>query len=386
MQESYPYFLKRLVMKNKVAIILGTRPEAIKLIPIYLEMKKSDIFIPVLISTGQHSEMLKQIFLFFEIKPDIELNVMTKNQTLASLTGALFINLENIFKENIFNFTCVQGDTTTAFVAAMSSFYYNVKVIHIEAGLRTNDKKLPFPEELNRQMIGKIADIHFTPTKNATFNLMKENIINNVAEVGNPVIDSLFLAKEKIYNNILDYEKKFMSLIDKKKKLILVTGHRRENFGKGFEEICNTLGYIAERYEKIEIIYPVHLNPNVQEVVYRKLNKYDNIHLLSPLSYDELIYIMSKSWLVMTDSGGIQEEAPSLDIPVIVMRNKTERVESIEAGCSVLGGTTMLSILKQFNMIFNSLTIYENMKNKINPYGQGNASKKIVDYLKNIAK
>ena len=369
-------------MKTKVAIILGTRPEAIKLIPIYLELKINDYFEPVLISTGQHASMLKQIFDFFEVKPDIDLQVMQENQTLSSLTSILFDSIGKVFEENKFDFVLVQGDTTTAFVGAVSSLYHKFTLAHVEAGLRTYDKWAPFPEESNRQMIGAVADIHFTPTQTATECLANENIINNVVQVGNSVIDSLLIAKEKIEKNKIKYENRFSSLIDRDKKIILVTGYRRESFGKGFEEICKALATIAENHPEFQIIYPVHMNPNVQKVVYETLGKYKNIKLIDPLPYDELIYIMSQSWLIMTDSGGIQEEAPTLNIPLIVMRDTTERMEGIEAGCSVLSGTSSDKTLKEFYKVIDSHKLYKKMAASLNPYGQGNTSELIVEYLK----
>lgn len=366
---------------EKVAIILGTRPEAIKLIPIYLEFKKSAQFKPVLISTGQHKTMLEQIFDFFEIKPDIELDVMQPNQTLSSLSAILFEKIGELFKNSDYDFVFVQGDTTTAFVGAMSAFYQKIPVAHVEAGLRTYNKYSPFPEEVNRELIGKIATIHFTPTKTASENLYKENIVKNVYCVGNSVIDSLLLAKEKVEKNRQKYLSVFEN-INLNKKVILVTGHRRESFGKGFEEICNALAEIAKKHEDIEIVYPVHLNPNVKEVVYKKLSQYKNIKLINPLPYDELIFLMSNSWLVMTDSGGIQEEAPAFDIPVIVMRDTTERMEGVEANCSVLGSTNSKKILEKFYEIYNSNENYLKMVRCQNPYGDGTTSKQIVEILK----
>lgn len=369
-------------MKNSVAIVLGTRPEAIKLIPIYLELKASRYFKPVLVSTGQHTTMLKQIFDFFEIQPDIELNVMSLNQTLSSLTAVLFEKIGVVFKDNTYDFVMVQGDTTTAFVTAVSSHYYKYRLIHIEAGLRTQDKWAPFPEEANRRMIGSITDLHFAATQMAVDNLAKENIRDNVFLVGNSVIDSLLLTKKKIELNEDRYKKKFLGIIDSTKKNILVTGHRRESFGHGFEQICLALAEIAEENENCQIIYPVHLNPNIQEVIYSSLKKYNNITLLDPLPYDELIYVMSNCWLIMTDSGGIQEEAPSLNIPLIVMRDKTEREEGIHIGCSVLGGTEAKSIIKQFNKILYSEDLYRKMQVAKNPYGDGATANKIVNLLK----
>ena len=368
---------------NKIAIILGTRPEAIKLIPIYLELKKHASFKTTLISTGQHASMLKQIFGFFEIKPDIELNLMRNNQTLSALTSALFDKVGSIFEKHHFDFVLVQGDTTTAFVSAVSAFYYKFTVAHVEAGLRTYNKFSPYPEESNRQMISTIADIHFTPTSIASHNLKKENITKNVIEVGNSVIDSLLLAKQKIEKNKTYYENIFAPIIQKDKKIILVTGHRRESFGKGFEEICEALASITNKYPEFQIIYPVHLNPNVQKIIHDRLSKFEAIKLIEPLPYDQLVYLMARSWLIMTDSGGIQEEAPTLNVPVIVMRQTTERMEGIHNGCSILGGVTKISILQQFNNILNSEILYQKMIDSPNPYGQGDTSEQIVGYLKN---
>ncbi|WP_345987986.1 UDP-N-acetylglucosamine 2-epimerase (non-hydrolyzing) [Sulfurimonas sp. HSL1-2] len=370
-------------MKNKIAIILGTRPEAIKLIPIYLELKRSENFEPVLISTGQHESMLQQIFDFFAVQPDFKLNVMEPNQTLSGLTSKLFREIGAHFSEHQYAYVMVQGDTTTAFVGAVSALYYKYKIVHVEAGLRTHDKWAPFPEESNRRMIGSIADIHFAATLPAVENLKNENITENVVLVGNSVIDSLLLAKQKIEQDIGHYERQFVSITEGQ-KTILVTGHRRESFGKGFEQICLALATIAEQNPDIQIIYPVHLNPNIQEVVYRLLDGYANIRLIEPLPYDELVYLMMKSWMVLTDSGGIQEEAPTLNVPLIVMRNTTERSEGITSGCSVLGGTDAEKILGAFNDIKNSEERYNRMAKADNPYGDGTTSKKIVGFLASI--
>jgi UDP-N-acetylglucosamine 2-epimerase (non-hydrolysing) len=368
-------------MKNKVAVILGTRPEAIKLIPIYLELKKSRSFEPVLISTGQHAAMLQQIFEFFAIAPDYELNVMVSNQNLSNLTAKLFQELGAHFSGHPYDLVLVQGDTTTAFVGAVSALYFKYKIAHVEAGLRTFDKWAPFPEESNRRMIGSVADIHFAATQTSVENLNQENITENVFLVGNSVIDSLLLARQKVEKKLDFYKHRFADVIETGKKVILVTGHRRESFGEGFEQICLALATIAEQQADIQIIYPVHLNPNIQEVVYHSLGQYKNIRLIDPLPYDELIYLMGQSWLILTDSGGIQEEAPTLNIPLIVMRNTTERTEGLASGCSVLGGTNASLILEQFNKIFNSEAVYQQMANAPNPYGDGTTSKQIVAHL-----
>ena len=371
-------------MKNKIAIILGTRPEAIKLIPIYLELKKSELFEPVLISTGQHESMLNQIFSFFDVEADMNLNVMQPNQSLTSLTSVLLEKISNVFETNTFDMVLVQGDTTTAFVGALCAHYFHIKIAHVEAGLRTYNKWAPFPEESNRKMISVLADIHFTPTKLATRALEKENVLSNVVEVGNSVIDSLFLTQKIIRRRSEYYRKKFSDLLIENRKVILVTGHRRESFGKGFEEICNALANIAENNPNLLLIYPVHMNPNVHSVVHKTLSFYKNIHLINPLPYDELVYIMQNSWLIMTDSGGIQEEAPSVNVPVIVMRETTERQEGIDAGCCILAGTTTRSILKQFRKIQKSDEIYKKMSLSQNPYGDGETSKRIVKHISNF--
>ena len=368
-------------MKSKIAIILGTRPEAIKLIPIYLELKNSNDFEPLLISTGQHASMLEQIFTLFEVKPDIELSVMQPNQTLSSLTSVLFDKIGHLFANQKFDYVFVQGDTTTAYVSAVSSHYFQYKLVHVEAGLRTHDKWAPFPEEANRKMIGSIADIHFAATDRAVNNLKNENITNHVYMVGNSVIDSLLLTIHKISKRQDFYIDKFLNILDDNKKTILVTGHRRESFGKGFKQICLALKTIAEQNKNCQIIYPVHLNPNIQNIVYDSLSKHENIHLIAPLPYDELVYIMSNSWLIITDSGGIQEEAPSLNVPLIVMRDKTERQEGIESGCSILGGTKTHSILVEFDKIMKSKSYYQKMAVAENPYGRGDTSKSILKAL-----
>jgi len=370
-------------MKIKVAIVLGTRPEAIKLVPVYLELKKNSAFDVTLISTGQHASMLRQIFDFFGIIPDVELDVMQPNQTLSSLTSILFNKIGEFFVDNRFDYVLVQGDTTTAFVAAVSAHYYKFSLVHVEAGLRTNNKWAPFPEECNRKMISAIADIHFTPTEMASDNLRMEKITDNVIDVGNTIIDSLLLTISAIDKNKEKYEKKLSALINADKKTILVTGHRRESFDKGLGEISKALLSIVDNYPDTRIIYPVHMNPNVRKIVHAKLGKNENIKLIDPMPYDELIYIMRKCWLVMTDSGGIQEEAPTLNLPVIVMRDSTERMEAVENGCSLLSGTSSENILTQFERIIGSSELYEKMAVCVNPYGKGGASRLIVEFLEN---
>ena len=363
-------------------IVLGTRPEAIKLIPVYLACKNYPNLETILVSTGQHREMLDQIFGFFGTRPDIDLSVMTKNQTLSSLTSTLFTRLDEIATKMQPDCIVVQGDTTTAMVASMLGFYHQTQVAHVEAGLRTGNKFSPFPEEVNRRIIGITADIHFTPTGSATKALELEGV-NNIFQVGNTVVDSLLLCYEKVNESISKYINKFSHFLQDQKKMVLITGHRRESFGRGFESICLALSTLAQKYSELQFVYPVHLNPNVRTVVYEKLKKNNNIFLIDPLPYDELVYIMSKSCIILSDSGGIQEEAPSLNVPLIVLRDTTERPEGIEAGCSVLAGTDHINIINAFESIYGSKDLYDKMSNVENPYGDGKSSERIAKILDN---
>lgn len=365
-------------MKRQIAIVIGTRPEAIKLIPLYLEMQQSSVLQPVLISTGQHKEMLDQIFTFFDIQPDVALEVMTQGQTLTSLTAKLIVALGETFDQFELDTVVVQGDTTTAFTAGLVAYYRQIKVAHVEAGLRTYDIYSPFPEEVNRKLIAGFATYNFAPTAKAV-NALELERLGGIHLVGNTVIDSLLLCHAKLKQQWSIYEQKFASL--QGKKLVLVTGHRRESFGGGFENICNAIKTLALKYADWHFVYPVHLNPNVQQIVYTLLDGIDNVELIDPLPYDELIYIMSTSKMVLTDSGGIQEEAPTFDIPIVVMRNKTERQEGVEAGCAVLAGTTKEGIVDAFSAIIDDPAIYANMAAAPNPYGDGTTSLQIVNIL-----
>lgn len=370
-------------MKKKIAIFLGTRPEAIKLIPVYTALKKSSNLSPILVSTGQHKEMLDIIFDFFQVKPDYELNVMTANQSLALLTSKLFQEISRWYSPDIAAIM-VQGDTTTAMVAGMIGFYNQTKIIHVEAGLRTYDKHSPFPEEINRRIIGLIADINFAPTDKAKRTLEAENA-SNIYNVGNTVVDSLMASQVKILSDESAYIGKFSYLWENKsQKIILITGHRRESFGKGLEHICEAILYLALKYKELNFVYPVHLNPNIQTVVYRKLGNHSNIFLIDPLPYDELIYIMNRSYIILTDSGGIQEEAPSFGIPLIVMRNNTERPEGIDSGCAVLSGTTSDGIIANFEKIYTNPALYKKMSNTPNPYGDGKSATRIKEILEDF--
>lgn len=371
------------MIKKKILVVFGTRPEAIKMAPIIAELKKQDFNYKVCF-TGQHKELVLPILNFFEIKPDYELNIMQPNQTLYTLTSKVLLEIKQVFEEYLPDLVLVHGDTTTAFTVSLAAFYSNIKIGHIEAGLRTGDLTSPFPEEANRNLISKLASYHFAPTKFNYENLLRENINpTNVLITGNTVIDALYYAVNKIANcpeDLLIFD----DYLKNNNKLILVTGHRRENFGDGFLNICESLKQIAIQNPEVLIIYPVHLNPNVQEPVNKILGNISNIYLLPPLNYDSFIFLMKNSFLILTDSGGVQEEAPSLGIPVLVMRNNTERQEAIDAGTVKLVGTDVELIVSNVNSLLIDEKKYLDMKNAINPYGDGLASLRIIEFIKSF--
>ena len=372
---------------KKILFIFGTRPEAIKLAPLIKEFQvHSNIFSVKVCVTGQHREMLKQVLNFFSIRPDYDLNLMKPNQSLYSLTANISESLEDILNEFEPDLIFVQGDTTTAFAGALAGFYNKIKIAHIEAGLRSGSKYSPFPEEINRVLVGHIADFHFAPTEKARANLYNEGIKEHVWVVGNTVIDALYLGldiikkDEKLNSEIESY---FYSKINiQNSKLILVTGHRRESFGEPFRNICFALKKIADTFPDVEIVYPVHLNPNVRKPVNEILKGHPRIHLIEPLDYPYLIWLMSKSYLVLTDSGGIQEEAPSLGKPVLVMRDVTERIEGINAGTAKLVGTDAEMIFFNTVKLIEDSEEYNRMARAVNPYGDGNTSLKIIQIFK----
>lgn len=375
--------------KKKISVIFGTRPEAIKLAPVILELKKHNDFEVNICVTAQHREMLDQVLEVFDIKPDVDLNLMKTNQTLANLTSATIKLLDNYFVENKPDLLLVQGDTTTVFAASLAAFYNKVKIAHVEAGLRTWNMLSPYPEEMNRVLTSRLAEIHFAPTEWSKNNLLKEGISEEkIFITGNTVIDSLFIALEKIKqlkpsilglpNNSLD---KFNG-----KKLVLITGHRRENFGNGFENICDAISYLSSKFEDTVFIYPVHLNPNVQEPVKRILGieQKSNLFLIEPLSYLSFVALMHRADVILTDSGGVQEEAPSLGKPILVMRDTTERPEGIEAGCVKLIGTNKGSIIKAVSELILNKKNISNQVNIINPYGDGKSSLKIYEIISKL--
>ena len=371
--------------------------------PVILELAKHpDRVQNVVCVTAQHRQMLDQVLDIFHIKPDFDLNLMEKNQTLAGLTAKVMTSLDPLLEDIKPDWVLVQGDTTTVMTASLAAFYHNIKVGHIEAGLRTSNKRAPFPEEINRRVASVLADLHFAPTERAREALLSEGIPDeNISVTGNTVIDALLTALEDIRSNSNGSEsaRYFSDLIPSlspvfdlsypltlNPRLILVTGHRRESFGKPFEEICLALRDIVQLFPDVHIIYPVHLNPNVREPVYRILNDVAQIHLIEPLSYLPFLYLMDKSYCILTDSGGIQEEAPSLGKPVLVIRETTERPEGIEAGCSVLAGVTRDSIVNLTRRLLTDEAMYARMSHARNPYGDGHAAERIVERLINAGK
>ena len=378
--------------KIKVLISLGTRPEGIKMAPVIKEIQKNPQKLDLVVcSTGQHKEMLGQVTDFFEIKPDIELNVMTFGQSLSMLSSKIIGAMEEVFNKVLPDIVLVQGDTTTAFLTAFIAFYQKIKIGHVEAGLRTYNKYSPFPEEINRQLISKIADLHFAPTKNTYENLKKEGINeSSIILTGNTVVDAINWGINKIENKreeeISEDVKYLADLVDKDKKIILVTMHRRESFGEDVVNISKALKLIAQKYKNINIVYPVHLNPNVSGPVNEILGNIKNIKLIKPLSYEPFLWLMNKSYFIITDSGGVQEEAPTLKKPVLVIRKFTERNESVELGISKLIGTDMDAIINNTSLLLDSELEYKKMIAGSNPYGDGKASERIVSSILNYFK
>ena len=359
----------------KILIIFGTRPEAIKMAPLVLRLRQS-LEVKVCV-TGQHREMLDQVLGLFQIVPDYDLNLMKPNQNLANLTAEVLNGVTQILQKRKFDWVLVQGDTTSTMAGAMAAFYQKVRVGHVEAGLRTYNLNSPFPEELNRQVTSKMAQLHFAPTAESKQNLLKEGFSeNNISITGNTVIDALHWVLE--HSTPLDLA---LPIDLQQSRMILVTGHRRENFGEGFQQICEALQTIALQQPDVQIVYPVHLNPNVLEPVNRILSNLPNIHLLEPLEYPQFVHLMNQSALILTDSGGVQEEAPSLGKPVLVMRDTTERPEAVQAGTVKLVGANQRTIVDETIRLLNDSEAYRKMAFAHNPYGDGTASNKIMDAL-----
>ena len=376
---------------KKVAVLMGTRPEAIKMAPVIKALEASDNLQPIVISTGQHREMLDQVVKVFDIKVDHDLEVMQPDQTLASLTSRLMERTDALLEIIQPDFALVQGDTTTVMIASLACFYRHIPVGHVEAGLRTNNIYSPFPEEVNRRLASPMMALHFAPTKTSEGNLLKENVNKEIIHVtGNTVIDALFMEVERQKNPEIakKINKQLYKDLPKDWKeipYVLITGHRRENFGDGFEKICEALAILAKRYPGHRFIYPVHLNPNVQKPVYSLLKEHDNIFLIPPQNYSVFIALMKHSRLILTDSGGVQEEAPSLGKPVLVMRDTTERPEGLGAGTVKLVGAETKNIVSNATLLLDDKTAYLSMAQANNPYGDGHAADRIAqiisDYL-----
>lgn len=364
---------------KKVMIVFGTRPDAIKMIPLYLELKKHLEFEVKICSTGQHKEMLDQVLEMFKVKPDFDLQIMEPMQTLEGITSKILVKMKELLQNYKPDIVLVHGDTTTGFSTALAAFYQQIKIGHIEAGLRSFDRYSPFPEEMNRILIADLATYHFVPTQQNKLNLMTEGIEENaIIQTGNTVIDVLKYTVEENYHfqnenlNTINYEDN---------KVILVTAHRRENIGKGIENICEALNEITNLYKNVKVVYPVHLNPKVREIVYGILRHNENIILTEPLDVKDLHNLINKVYLVATDSGGIQEEAPSLGKPVLVLRKETERPEAVKAGTVRLVGNEKIDIIREIRNLIDNIDEYESMSKAVNPYGDGNASKYIAEFL-----
>ncbi|MFO7882416.1 MAG: UDP-N-acetylglucosamine 2-epimerase (non-hydrolyzing) [Kosmotogaceae bacterium] len=364
---------------KKIAMIFGTRPEAIKMAPVYLAMKKTD-FKPVIIATAQHREMLDQVLKLFDISPDYDLNIMRDKQSLSSLTSRLISSIDSVFKEEKFDTALVQGDTTSTFTGALVAFFHKCPVGHIEAGLRTNNIFSPFPEEINRRLSSTLANYHFPPTNKARNNLLNEGISNErILVTGNTVIDAL---KWVINNKDYDMKRirKNFDLLDK--KYILLTTHRRESWGKPMRNIMKAVRELLNQEKDLHVVFPVHLNPSVREVVFEELNEEERAILLDPLDYLPFVSVMEGSKIILTDSGGIQEEGPALGKPVLVLRETTERPEAIESETAKLVGTSIKKIVEETTELLHNSKKYERMAKTMNPFGDGKAAIRIIDFLK----
>ena len=378
-----------------ILVVLGTRPEAVKLCPLILALRKAGPFDVRVCSTGQHEQLLDPILDVFDVHPDIALRVMQPGQTLGGLTARLIASLDSCLQHEPSDLVLVQGDTTTAFCGALAAFYHQIPVGHVEAGLRTWDPRSPWPEEINRTLVTPLADLHFAPTEWARNNLLRENVPpERVHVTGNTGIDALFLVRDRVLNAVNSWksanrsagglantalapvEATLQKIADR--RMVLITGHRRENFGPGFEAICHAIRELAQRFPDVSFVYPVHLNPNVQEPVHRLLGAYPNIHLLGPLPYLPFLALMDRAHLILTDSGGVQEEAPSLGKPVLVLRSATERPEGVSAGTVRLVGTDAAAIQQETARLLTDSDAYAAMARAVNPYGDGQACKRIV--------
>jgi len=372
--------------KKRILVVFGTRPEAIKMAPLVNALRKnSTLFETRICVTAQHREMLDQVLSFFNLTPDYDLDLMKSGQSLFSITTDVITRMESVYRSFNPDVVLVHGDTTTSFAASLSAYYCGVSVCHVEAGLRTYNKLAPFPEEINRQLTARIADYHYAPTEFAKSNLLSEGIKEeNVVVTGNTVIDALKQAIVNLDTYSNDEIEQLKSLINVHQPILLVTGHRRENFGDGMINICNALKLLAEKFHQLQIVYPVHLNPNVQNPVGQLLSDIPQVKLIPPASYPAFVWLMSKSTIILTDSGGIQEEGPSIGKPVLVMRNTTERPEAVDAGTVKLVGTNIDKIVGEVSTLLLNTDAYEAMSKAKNPYGDGYAAEYIVNHLNKV--
>lgn len=362
-------------MKRKIICVVGTRPEAIKMAPVILALQKEPWVTVRVLATAQHRQMLDQVNEFFGIKPDIDLNIMRPNQALTTLTARLLLELDDVLRAEKPDAVLVQGDTTTVMTVALACFYHSIPIGHVEAGLRTWDMQNPFPEEANRVIAGKLARWHWAPTEGSRQNLLKDGVLDeNITVTGNTVIDALLMSANKELSLGIE--------VDKNKRLVLITSHRRENFGEPFRNICRALRSLAEMYPNVQFLYPVHPNPNVKEVAFEFLSDLNNFILCDPLDYTPFIAAMKRAYIIITDSGGVQEEAPALGKPVLVLREETERPEAVDLGVVKLVGSSYDNIITEVKRLLDDLDAYATMARGISPYGDGNASERIVQTLR----
>ena len=381
---------------KKVLLVFGTRPEAIKMAPLVKEFQEDSEFQTIVCVTAQHREMLDQVLDIFDIKPDHDLNIMKQGQDLYDITSRVMLGLRDVLNETNPDVVLVHGDTTTSTAAALAAFYKQIPVAHVEAGLRTNNIYSPWPEEMNRRITGRIATYHLAPTELSRQNLLKENVDNqNIIITGNTVIDALLWVVNKIKSDVnlaetlqINIKNKGYDIdrIEDKRKLVLITGHRRENFGEGFRNICNAIKTLSIKYPNVDFVYPMHLNPNVRkpiaEIFGNDKDKSGNTFFIEPLDYLNFVFLMEKADIILTDSGGIQEEAPSLGKPVLVMRDNTERPEALEAGTVKLVGTDYDKIINEVSELLENKESYNKMSKAVNPYGDGSACERIVNFMK----
>ena len=375
-------------MTVKTLCVFGTRPEAIKMAPLALALNADSRFDAKVCVTGQHRQMLDQVLDLFDLIPDFDLNIMKPGQDLSDITSAILKGMKQVFSDFKPDVVLVHGDTATTFASTLAAYYHQIPVAHVEAGLRTGNMYSPWPEEGNRKLTGALATLHFAPTETSRQNLLREGITDGVEVTGNTVIDALLQVVTKLQKDVTLQQSlaRQFDFIRPDSRLVLVTGHRRESFGGGFERICQALAETAKAFPDIDIVYPVHLNPNVSEPVNRLLAGIDNIHLIEPLDYLPFVYLMNRAYLILTDSGGIQEEAPSLGKPVLVMRDTTERPEAVEAGTVKLVGTDVTAIMSGLSTLLTDERTYQSMAYAHNPYGDGKACLRIIDTLNSVIK